>query len=222
MLERMRASGYSAVSITAAYDPDDSTSALRRIDIWRRRVDAHPNEYILLDSAEDAEEAKARGRLALGFHFQGTTPFDRDIGLVEVFHGLGVRHALLAYNLRNQAGTGCHEGADTGLSRFGRDLVREMQRVGMLVDCSHTGRRTALDTFEMASAPVIYSHSNSAALHPHRQNIDDELANACAATGTALRTRDPGILPTRTDSFTLPADGGGRLPRGRSHRNSRR
>ena len=202
MLERMRASGYSTVSITAAYDPDDRMSAVRRIGAWRRFVDAHPDEYILLGTAEDDERAKEQGKLALGFHFQGTTPFDRDIGLVDVFHALGVRHALLAYNRRNLVGVGCHERKDTGLSRFGRELVREMQRVGMLVDCSHTGRQTALDTFEIASAPVIYSHANSAALHRHGQNIDDDLARACAATGGVVGVNGIGIFLGDNDAST--------------------
>ena len=74
MLERMKASGYSAASITVAYDPDDSRIAIQRIGVWRRIVEEHADDFLLLGSAEDAREAKAQGKLALGFHFQGTTP----------------------------------------------------------------------------------------------------------------------------------------------------
>ena len=119
MLERMKASGYSAASITVAYDPDDSRIAIQRIGVWRRIVEEHADDFLLLGSAEDAREAKAQGKLALGFHFQGTTPFDRDLGLIDIFHALGVRHALLAYNQRNLAGDGCHERTDAGLGRAG-------------------------------------------------------------------------------------------------------
>ena len=202
MLQRMRACGYAAVSITVAYDPDDSMEAIRRIGRWRRFVAEHSDRYTLLASADDAERAKAAGKLALGFHFQGTTPFERDLGLVEVFHALGVRHALLAYNQRNHAGGGCHEASDAGLSRFGKALVREMQRAGILVDCSHTGRRTALDALEIASAPVIFSHSNAAALHAHRQSIDDDLARACAATGGVVGVNGIGIFLGNNDAST--------------------
>ena len=73
----------------------------------------------------------------------------------------------LAYNHRNNVGDGVHERTDSGLSKFGRDLIAEMQRVGMLVDCSHTGSRTALEAFELAVAPVIYSHANPAAVFAH-------------------------------------------------------
>jgi membrane dipeptidase len=152
--------------------------------------------------AEDAEAAKATGRLALGFHFQGTTPFDRDIGLVEVFYRLGVRHALMAYNQKNHVGDGCHERTDGGLSRFGLELVREMQRVGMLVDCTHTGRRTSLEVFEIAEAPVIYSHSNAAALKGHQRNVEDELAKACAASGGVIGVNGIGIFLGDNDDST--------------------
>jgi membrane dipeptidase len=201
-LERMRASGYTAVSITVASDPDDTLSAIRRISQWRRFVERHQDRYQLLMRAEDAEAAKASGRMALGFHFQGTTPFDRDVGLVEVFYRLGVRHALLAYNQKNHVGDGCHERTDGGLSRFGQELVREMQRVGMVVDCTHSGRRTSLDAFEMATAPVIYSHSNAAALKSHQRNVEDELARASAATGGVIGINGIGIFLGDNDDST--------------------
>ncbi len=201
-LERMKASGYDAVSITVASDPDDALGALRRISMWRRFINDHSDRYTLLTTADDAEAAKSADKLALGFSFQGTTPFERDIGLVEVFYKLGVRHALMAYNQKNHVGDGCHERTDCGLSRFGVEVVREMQRVGMLVDCTHTGRRTSLDVFEMASAPVIYSHCNAAALKPHERNIDDETARACAATGGVIGVNGIGIFLGDNDDST--------------------
>ncbi|MCL4743998.1 MAG: membrane dipeptidase [Burkholderiaceae bacterium] len=201
-LERMKASGYDAVSITVASDPDDALGAIRRISMWRRFINENSDRYTLLASARDAEAAKKAGKLALGFSFQGTTPFERDIGLVEVFYKLGVRHALIAYNQKNHVGDGCHERTDCGLSRFGVELVREMQRVGMLVDCTHTGRRTSLDVFEMASAPVIYSHCNAAALKAHERNIDDQMAKACAATGGVIGVNGIGIFLGDNDDST--------------------
>lgn len=201
-LHRMQASGYNAVSITVASDPDDTLTAIRRIAMWRRFVRDNPDRFLLLLRAEDAEAAKREGKLALGFHFQGTTPFDRDVGLVEVFYRLGVRHALMAYNQKNHVGDGCHERTDAGLSRFGLEIVREMQRVGMLVDCTHTGTRTSLDVFEAAAAPVIFSHSNAAALKDHQRNIGDELARACAATGGVVGVNGIGIFLGDNDDST--------------------
>jgi membrane dipeptidase len=100
-----------------------------------------------------------------------------------VFYALGVRYALLAYNQHNHVGGGGHERSDGGLSRFGRELIRQMQDVGMLVDCSHTGARTAEEAFDMATRPMIYSHANARAVFDHERNISDHLARACVATG---------------------------------------
>jgi len=193
-LDRMLRAGYNAVSITVAYDPEDTMTALRRLSYWRRFVREHGDRFRLLVTADDAECAKVEGKLAIGFHFQGTTPFGRDLGMVEVFYKLGVRHALLAYNHRNDVGDGVHERTDGGLSRFGRDLIAEMQQVGMLVDCSHTGSRTALEAFEMAVAPVIYSHANPKAIFAHDRNLTDDMARACAATGGMIGLNGVGLF----------------------------
>jgi len=201
-LGRMKVSGYNAVSITVATDSDDTLSAIERISMWRSFIAQNSDRYRLLMTATDALTAKTEGKLALGFHFQGTTPFARDLGLVEVFYRLGIRHALMAYNQKNHVGDGCHERTDAGLSRFGLELVAEMQRVGMLVDCTHTGRQTSLDVFEAATAPVIYSHSNASALKDHQRNIDDEMAIMCAATGGVVGINGIGIFLGNNDSST--------------------
>lgn len=201
-LERMRQAGYDAVSLTVAYDPEDTMTAIRRISNWRKFIGENADRFVLLSAAEDAERAKAAGKLALGFHFQGTTPFGRDLGLVEMFYTLGVRHALLAYNHRNNVGDGVHERTDSGLSKFGRDLIAEMQRVGMLVDCSHTGSRTALEAFELAAAPVIYSHANPAQVFAHDRNLSDDMARACAATGGMIGLNGVGWFRGPGDDLT--------------------
>lgn len=201
-LEQMAAAGFDVASITVAYDPEDTLTAIRRISHWRAFIQAHNDQYCLLSSAEDAATAKASGKMALGFHFQGTTPFARDLGLVQVFYDLGVRHALLAYNQRNHVGDGIHERTDSGLSSFGRDLIAEMQRVGMVVDCSHTGTRTALEAFEVANAPVIYSHANPAAVYQHDRNLTDEMARACAATGGMIGLNGVGMFLGQGNDLT--------------------
>ena len=119
-----------------------------------------------------------------------------------MFYKLGVRHALLAYNQRNHVGDGCHEITDSGLSGFGRELIAEMQRIGMIVDCSHTGHRTALDAFELATAPVIYSHINAAAVYEHDRNLSDDMARACAATGGMIGVNGIGWFLGQDEDLT--------------------
>lgn len=182
-LKLMRSQGCNVVAITTASDQEDMAAAVRKIgsDIALLREEAEWCRQAM--SISDIREARREGRISAVFSFQGTVPFERTVSLVEVYYRLGVRQALMAYNQKNHVGDGCHERSDGGLSRFGIELVREMNRVGMLVDCTHTGYRTARDVLEVSSAPVVFSHSNPRALADHERNIPDDLIDACARSG---------------------------------------
>ena len=184
-LDRMQAVGFTAVSLSMAYDPDDAMVAITRIARWRRAIDVRP-DTIFMRTADDVRRAKAEGKIAIGFHFQGTTSFGRDIGLVQVFWDLGIRQAVLAYNIRNHVGDGCMESRDAGLSDFGRLVVAEMHRVGMFVDGSHSSARSVMDAIELGTGPVSYSHANACAVHDHPRNITDDLAKAAVASGGVI------------------------------------
>ena len=118
--------------------------------------------------------------------FQGSDSLGGNVDMVEMYYKLGVRAMLLAYNTRTFAGSGCHERSDDGLSSYGIEVVRQMNRVGMLVDGSHTGHRTVMDLFKFSETPVIFSHSNPAALQPHPRNISDQQIDARAASGGVI------------------------------------
>ena len=182
-LARMAASGCNFVSLTLALDWDDCDSTLRRLGRERAYFLAHADRYRLAGSVEDILAARRDGKLAIGFHFQGTNPVEYDINMVEVYYRLGVRHMLMAYNSKNAVGDGWLEPGDGGLSRFGVRLIEEMNRVGMIVDASHTGYRTTMEMFEVSKDPVIFSHSNPRALCDHGRNIRDDQIKACAASG---------------------------------------
>jgi membrane dipeptidase len=115
-----------------------------------------------------------------------------------MYYDLGVRWMLLAYNVPNRVGGGC-QGDDGGLTDFGRAVVAEMERVGMQVCLSHTGHRTARDVLAIATKPVIFSHSNCAALHAHPRNIPDDLIRQCAAQGGVVGINGVGIFLGRND-----------------------
>lgn len=198
-LERMRASGYSCVTLTNASDNEDMPLAMKKIAHDLRFFRRFPDRFIMVETADDIPRAKREGKLAVVFSFQGTLPFDRDVGFVEMYYRLGVRQALMAYNQKNNVGDGCHERTDAGLSRFGVDVVREMNRVGMIVDCTHTGYRTTMDVFEVAEGPVIFSHSNPRALWDHERNIRDDQAKACARTGGVVGINGVGIFMGQND-----------------------
>ena len=140
----------------------------------------------LAETVDDIEAAKAEGKLAVGFHFQETNPLEGSLAMIELYYQLGIRHMLLAYNQKNRVGDGCAEETDAALSRFGVSVVREMNRVGMMVDGSHSGHRTTLHAMEISSAPFVFSHANAHALHPHYRNIRDDQIKACAETNGVI------------------------------------
>jgi membrane dipeptidase len=183
ILERFHASGISFVSLTVGTDAAGTAESLHNIGSIRQMIADRADRMTVAKSVADIRRAKAEGKLALGFHFQGSAPLESDPNLVEVFYDLGVGHMLLVYNQMNAAATGCHERVDAGLSRYGQRLVKEMNRVGMIVDCTHTGYRATMEIMELSMSPVMFSHSNARALWDHERNITDEQARACAQTG---------------------------------------
>jgi membrane dipeptidase len=140
----------------------------------------------LATSVADVRAAKAADDLAVILHFQGAEPLEYEPALVEVYWRLGVRVLQLAYNRRNPFCDGCEEPHDAGLSVLGRRLIAEMNRVGMLVDVSHTGVRSSLEAVAASKAPCIASHSNAAAVHRNRRNLPDELIRAIAESGGVI------------------------------------
>lgn len=181
-LARFAKAGVSAIGLTLAGDNHNSAEALR-ITAWARRQIQERSSLMLVEKLEDIVTAKRAGKLAVVFQFEGTRCFERDLNVIDAFYAMGVRQTLLAFNSANCTGGGCAEPVDGGLTPYGRRFVRESERVGMLVDLSHVGRRTSLDALAIAQKPMVFSHSNANAVHPSFRNIDDEQARACAATG---------------------------------------
>lgn len=123
------------------------------------------------------------GKLGVVIHFQNTLPMGDDLANYERFHRLGLRMVQLCYNRTNRVGDGCLEPGDGPLTSFGRETVKEMNRLGIVVDLSHTGRRTTFDAMSVASAPPVFSHSSPEALCSNRRNIDDSQIKAVAGLG---------------------------------------
>jgi membrane dipeptidase len=109
---------------------------------------------------------------------------------------------LMAYNEPNRAGGGCHGDPEIGLTTFGRAVVKEMNRIGMLVDATHCSRRTTFDLFELSDAPVVFSHSVPAGVKRHPRNVDDEQMLACARTGGVIGINGVGIFLGDNDAST--------------------
>ena len=182
-LPRFRDAGVDFASLTVNDFPGSLGGTLRRIATVTREVRERSESMVLVKSVDDIRRAKRDGRLALAFNLQETNPLEGEVDFVQTFYDVGVRHMLLAYNQKNLVGDGCAERTDAGLSRFGIRVIEEMNRVGMMVDGSHSGYRTTMEAMEVTTAPFIFSHSLAHAVHAHYRNIRDDQIRACAGTG---------------------------------------
>lgn len=181
-LKRYRESGVTFVSLNIGMDLNSFENTMQVLARYRGYIASHPDQYLLALTVDDIRKAKEAGKLAIAFDLEGSDPLLGNLNLVSLYYDLGVRQMLLAYNKDNRASGGCMEGT-IGLTDFGRDVIREMNRVGMVVDLSHMGYRATMEAFGVSTAPVIFSHSNPNGLREHARNISDEQIIACARTG---------------------------------------
>lgn len=185
LLRPWRDAGVDYLSINVYYDPQPWTRAEDVIGQLRTRLPSEATYCRIVSSVDDIDRARAEGMLAVTFDIEGMNALDGRVEMVQRYYDLGVRHMLFAYNRNNPAGSGCHD-EDTGLTQFGRQVIDEMNRVGMVVDCSHTGFETTMAAMERSSQPVVFSHSNPRALADHGRNITDPQIRACAGTGGVI------------------------------------
>jgi membrane dipeptidase len=181
-LERFRATGVNYVSINVGMDLNPVPQVLAVIAGFRQHLAAAPERFVLASSVADIEVAAGAGKLAVGFDLEGALPLQQLPEMVALYRDLGVRQIHLAYNRNNSVADGCHD-AERGLTALGRRIVAAINEAGVLMDCSHTGRRCSLEIMAASRAPVVFSHSNPAALVDHGRNVTDQQIRACAATG---------------------------------------
>ncbi len=193
LLQEWPDSGADYLSINVGFDVMDWQDTLATLAAYRRWVLAHADRFLLVSEAADIDLARKSNKFALSFDIEGMNALNEDINMVSVYHALGVRQMLFAYNLNNAAAGGCHD-RDTGLTEFGIQVVHEMNRVGMIVDCSHAAYSTTMDIMQESSKPVVFSHSNPAAIWDHQRNITDDQIKACAATGGVIGVNGMGIF----------------------------
>lgn len=183
-IEKYKTAGCNIASLNIGYGKmslDEHLVLARQMRDW---IEAHSDQYLMVETASDIELTMCSDRLGLIFDVEGAGIID-DLSSVEVLYELGVRWMALAYNANNKSAGGCHD-LDPGLTSFGAELIHEMERVGMIVCCSHVGYKTAEDVLKRATKPVIFSHSNPRAICDHPRNIPNELIIGCAETGGVI------------------------------------
>ena len=147
---------------------------MQNIAEWKTRFRDHSDLLLQVYTTEDIHRAKREGRTGIVLGFQNVSAFEDQLGYVQLFKELGVGIVQLTYNTQNQVGSGCYETADTGLSDFGREIVSEMNRVGIMCDLSHVGATTSRDTILASTKPVCFSHCLPSGLKAHPRNKPDE------------------------------------------------
>jgi len=203
-LPRLRAGGFGAIVFAVYLTPYLPESALREslliIDDLRQEIAESEDGIYPARAARDLEPDVRRGRLAALLSLEGAEPRGTDLGILRLMYDLGLRALGLTWFRRTMVadGTG-EEEAGGGLTRFGRAVVRECNRLGILVDVSHLSERGFWDVMRVAEGPVIASHSNARALCDHPRNLRDEQLRALAATGGVV-----GLTPVPILSIPLP------------------
>lgn len=182
VFRQMREGGVDAVHVTIAYHETFRETVLN-FEAWNRWFETYPDLIMKGQWASDIDIARRTGRTAIFFGFQNPSPVEDDIGLVEIVHTLGARFMQLTYNNQSLLATGCYEAEDTGITRMGRQVIREMNRVGLVVDMSHSADRSTIEAAEISERPIAITHANPHAWSPALRNKKDDVIRAVTQNG---------------------------------------
>lgn len=211
--DRLAAGGVNVLSHTVTWPLSGLREAQRDIAFCRRWIHEHRDRGLLVETVADIKDAFATGREAIVLGPQHSEFIERDTGAIATFFDLGIRIMQLTYQTANWIGSGCGEPNPGGLTRFGRDVIRAMHEVGMVVDLSHCSHPTSMDAVEFAEGPVIFSHASVHAVTPHVRTKKDDVIRALAEKGgviglTALSVQnelEPNVRPSM-DAFARHVD----------------
>lgn len=195
--------GVTAYGVTAFEPHDDLPAALERLMFWRLVARQHPNLYVV-ERVADVREGKTDGRAGLLLFAQGGDWIGWHLHRVEAMYRLGLRAMIPAYNRTNHLCDGILDRTEGGLTRFGELVVAECNRVGLVLDCTHLGKRSSLEIIDRSDSPVIFSHSNPSRLAPNPRNIDDEQIAACVGRGGVVGLVSWGPLVMRPGTTHWP------------------
>jgi microsomal dipeptidase-like Zn-dependent dipeptidase len=179
IFRQMREGGLDAVHVTIAYH-ETFRETVHNIAKWNLLFERFADLIVPGRCAEDVRKAQDTGRTAIFFGLQTPAPMEDDIGLVEILHTLGIRFLQLTYNNQSLLAGGCYEAEDSGITRMGRQVIREMNRIGIVVDMSHSGERSTLQAIEISERPIAITHANPKTWMPALRNKSDTVLKALA------------------------------------------
>ena len=179
LFENAHQAGLTAIHATLVYW-ENTEESFAKIKYWNDLFKEHYDIITHAKKTEDIFQAKKNNKLAIIFGFQNSAPIANDIFLVEKFFKEGLRFMQLTYNNQTPLAGGCFEPKDSGVSRFGKAVIEEMNRLGMIVDLSHAGKQTCIDAIDFSSKPVAISHANPSFFHKSIRNIDSDVLQKLA------------------------------------------
>ena len=209
VFESLSSGGTTAINATIA-TWENFQETLAYVAAWAGRFEQYRDTLLQVRTVDDIVRAKREGRVGVILGFQNASPVENDLARFSIFKQLGVGIIQATYHERNLLGSGCYERRDDGLSNFGLDAVREMNRVGILIDLSHVGETTTLETIEHSDKPVAVTHANAKSYYDVPRNKADEALKLLAERGgvvgataitTFLRTRDASTLEDYVDAI---------------------
>jgi membrane dipeptidase len=185
IFEINREAGLDAVHVTIAYheDFDELQNVLKS---WNNLFRENSDLIFLGKDFKDIEKAKAENKTAIFFGFQNCSPIEDDIGLIEKIHELGCRFMQLTYNNQSLLATGCYEKIDSGVTNFGREAIKEMNRVGVVIDMSHSAEQSTLDAIDISEKPIAITHANPSFWHKAKRNKSNDLLKSLGNSGGML------------------------------------
>jgi len=185
IFEINRTAGLDAVHVTIVYH-EDFDELQTEVNKWKILFEDNADIIFPGYSFKDIEKAKDENRTAIFFGFQNCSPIEDDIELVEKVHQLGCRFMQLTYNNQSLLATGCYEKTDSGVTNFGREVIREMNRVGLVVDMSHSAEKSTFDAIEISEKPIAITHANPSFWHAAKRNKSSDLLKALSDSGGIL------------------------------------
>ncbi len=185
IFQQMREGGLNAVHVTIAYHENFRETVLN-IEQWNQWFERHSDLIMMGRTASDVDEARQTGRTAIFFGLQNPSPIEDDIGLVDILHTLGVRFMQLTYNNQSLLSTGCYESTDTGITRMGKQVIREMNRVGLVIDMSHSADRSTIEASDISERPIAITHANPFEWSPSLRNKKSDVIRAVTENGGML------------------------------------
>tara|TARA_B000000475_G_scaffold270505_1_gene266304 strand:- start:333 stop:1316 length:984 start_codon:yes stop_codon:yes gene_type:complete len=174
-----------AVHVTIAYH-EDFDELQNNINEWQQNFDQYSNLIIHGKTFKDIERAHELNKTAIFFGFQNCSPIEDDINLVEKVKKLGATFMQLTYNNQSLLATGCYEDKDSGVTRMGKEVIKEMNRVGIVVDMSHSAEQSTFDAIEFSEKPIAITHANPSFWHSARRNKSSDLLKALGESGGML------------------------------------